>query len=263
MSRSDLGTRFSPPVFDAAAESYDEAFTHTRLGRWLRDAVWARVGPLFRPGQRVLELGCGTGEDALWLARQGVQVVATDVSAAMMAIARAKAARAGLSDYVTFARLDLAAPQAADAVHVWDTLYDGVLSNFGALNCLSDRAELASPEPAYARRRPSVCGAHEPALRLGDRLASIARAAQDGFAALARGRRGPCWREQALTCLVPLSRAPAARIRAQLPASLHRGHRCVLTASLSGRPRGSASTSFRAPGGLGSQTCPLGCRGAF
>ena len=41
------------------------------------------------PG-RVLELGCGTGTNAIWLAKQGFKVVATDLSATALKLARAK-----------------------------------------------------------------------------------------------------------------------------------------------------------------------------
>src|SRR6266436_2799001 len=46
-----------------------------------------------RPGERALDLCCGTGDVALALARQGVEVTGLDFSEAMLAIARARLAR--------------------------------------------------------------------------------------------------------------------------------------------------------------------------
>jgi ubiquinone/menaquinone biosynthesis C-methylase UbiE len=114
-------------TFDALAPTYDADFTHRPLALWLRGRVHTRLAGLFQRGQRVLELGCGTGEDAAFLARQGVHVHATDASPAMLEEARRKCA--GLP--VTFALLDLNAPQ------TWPKgeTFDGVYSNFGALNC--------------------------------------------------------------------------------------------------------------------------------
>ena len=58
----------------------------------MRRAVWARCAARFAPGSRVLEMNCGTGEDALWLVHRGVQVFATDVSPAMLQVAQSKLA---------------------------------------------------------------------------------------------------------------------------------------------------------------------------
>ena len=126
-------------VFDGAASDYDRQFTDTLLGRWLRAAVWERLSERFRPGMRVLELGCGTGEDAIWLARRGIRVTATDASPAMLDVARAKAASAGVAaELLAFGVIDLAClPEAAG-------VFDGALSDFGAVNCIASYDGLAS-----------------------------------------------------------------------------------------------------------------------
>src|ERR1700733_12870674 len=79
-------------AFDALAEGYDGQFTRTRIGSAMRAAVWARCAARFRPGFRILEMNCGTGEDARWLAGQGMRVVATDISARMIEVSRRKLA---------------------------------------------------------------------------------------------------------------------------------------------------------------------------
>lgn len=131
--------------FDGAAATYDATFTDTRLGRLLREAVWARLARHFQPGMRILELNCGTGEDAIWLARRGLHVTATDSSPAMLAVAQAKAERAGVADRVVFRLVDLA--RSGDwrvGNRDWGGRFDGVLSNFGGLNCVADRRPLAA-----------------------------------------------------------------------------------------------------------------------
>jgi ubiquinone/menaquinone biosynthesis C-methylase UbiE len=129
----------SAAAFDTMAASYDADATHVMLAHWLREQVWARLGKLFATGDRVLEIGCGTGEDALWLARRGVYVTATDGSPAMLEVAKRKIQQAKLDSFVEFRLLDLA------AVPTWELpigAYDGAFSNFGALNCVGSWTDL-------------------------------------------------------------------------------------------------------------------------
>jgi len=118
-------------AFDELAGSYDETFTDTVVGRELRSLVWSRLERIFRPQQRILELGCGTGEDATRLASGGVRVVATDPSARMIEVARRKARRRACERHIEFHCLDM--EQLGPSLD--GETFDGVLSNFGAINC--------------------------------------------------------------------------------------------------------------------------------
>jgi SAM-dependent methyltransferase len=126
--------------FDALAGAYDESFTHTDLGRRLRAAVWHHLDIAFASGARILELGCGTGEDALHLAARSVRVVATDASAAMVDQATRKARESGHDSLMTarvlsFEELPGAEPPLGP--------FDGAFSDFGAVNCSSDLGAVA------------------------------------------------------------------------------------------------------------------------
>jgi SAM-dependent methyltransferase len=120
-------------AFDTVAEAYDGQFTRTRIGAAMRAAVWARCAARFRPGFRILEMNCGTGEDARWLASQGMQVLATDISPRMIEVAQRKLSGLAENHAVQFQMLaweQLGQLQAAP--------FDGMLSNFGGLNCVAD-----------------------------------------------------------------------------------------------------------------------------
>lgn len=74
-----------PNTFDHIAENYDSSFTHTAIGQYQRALVWEHLRQCLPSyPQKILEINCGTGEDALFLAEQGHQVIATDVSAEMV-----------------------------------------------------------------------------------------------------------------------------------------------------------------------------------
>ena len=120
-------------AFDAVAESYDGQFTHSRIGTAMRAAVWARCAARFRRGFRILEMNCGTGEDARWLAQQGMQVLATDISPRMIEVSRRKLAGLPENQAVQFQPLAWEQLGNLDAAP-----FDGMLSNFGGLNCVAD-----------------------------------------------------------------------------------------------------------------------------
>ena len=134
----------SPSAFDALAAEYDREFTDTVIGRVMRRAVWRRMDARFRAGHRILELNCGTGEDAAWLAQRGVRVLAADRSEQMVQAAAAKAARRGVAECVETAALAW-----EDLDRLPEAAFDGALSNFGGLNCVAD---LDAAAGALARR---------------------------------------------------------------------------------------------------------------
>jgi ubiquinone/menaquinone biosynthesis C-methylase UbiE len=120
--------------FDAIAEEYDARFTNSLIGRAQRESVWSEMDRLFRSGQRVLEINCGTGVDAMHLSARGIQVVACDASTEMIAVARRRLNAPSAQSHVDFRTL--ATEQIGELEK--EGLYDGVLSNFAGLNCVAD-----------------------------------------------------------------------------------------------------------------------------
>jgi len=127
-------------AFDERAAGYDADFTNTPLGSALRTLVWARLDRLFTGAQRVLDLGCGTGEDAVYLAARGTRVLGLDASAAMVRTAQEKARQRGCAARAEFHCLPVEGLGSALPGEV----FDGTLSNFGALNCVQDLAAVSA-----------------------------------------------------------------------------------------------------------------------
>jgi SAM-dependent methyltransferase len=116
-------------AFDQLAPAYDRDFGRNPAGLLFRHVFQERLRRLFPPGARVLDLGCGTGEDAVFLGSLGVRVHALDISPAMAERTREKVERAGLAE-----RVRVEARAAEDVAAAGDG-FDGAYSDFGALNC--------------------------------------------------------------------------------------------------------------------------------
>ncbi|MGB0368451.1 MAG: SAM-dependent methyltransferase, partial [Flavobacteriales bacterium] len=155
----------SDGAFNQMAADYDAVFTNSKIGRLQREIVWSYLNENLEFGTefRVLELNCGTGEDASIFAKKGCEVTATDISSEMLAVARCKAAKQDVSSLIEFKSVDL---NAIDK-HTFEHKYDLVFSNFGGLNCVSKESlqllseklqSLLKPEGRFvAVVMPSFC----------------------------------------------------------------------------------------------------------
>ncbi len=124
-------------MFDRIAPRYD------RLNRLLTfgvDRGWRRrtVAALgLRPGERVLDLACGSGDLAEAAAAAGARVIGLDFSAGMLRVARARQSALGPYDACTLVRGDaLALPLAERTI-------DAVVSGFALRNFVDLGAALA------------------------------------------------------------------------------------------------------------------------
>lgn len=117
-------------AFDRAAASYHADYAANPIMAWLYDDSYALLDRLAPAAGRLLEIGCGTGEMALRLAAAGRTVVATDISAGMIA-----AARAGAADHPAGDRVTWHAVPAGEIAAAVAGPFDAAYSNFGPLNC--------------------------------------------------------------------------------------------------------------------------------
>lgn len=115
--------------FDVLAESYEATWSGTPEGRGQREQVWRVIDGLFAPGDRILDLGCGIGDDALHLRERGIAAYGIDSSQRMVEIARSR-------------NVDAHWSWIEDVASIGGE-FDGVLSNFGALNSIQDLTPVA------------------------------------------------------------------------------------------------------------------------
>ena len=124
-------------AFDLHAVEYDARFSENPLALEIRRRTWDVMDRFFIAGSRVLDLGCGTGEDAIHLAERGVYVRAIDVSSAMLDRLQEKVQRLKLDRFIDCSLAD------GRCLELPEGELDGIYSNFGVLNCVADLNWLA------------------------------------------------------------------------------------------------------------------------
>jgi len=114
--------------YDAVAGVYDFQLAPAQ---WIRKQLWERMDSLFPEGARVLDVTAGTGLDAVHLAERGIQVVACDVSSAMLAQIQHKNSNIEIC-IADFNKLD------------FNEEFDGIISTFAGLNTSRDLRSFAN-----------------------------------------------------------------------------------------------------------------------
>ena len=137
-------------TFDALAPAYDTSFTESCTGQAQRAISRKWLQPLLgsQTGLQLLEINCGTGADALWLANMGHHVTATDASPLMIDEAKRKdALQTGNPSFQTCA---------FEALHTTfhNQQFDCIFSNFAGLNCVSPDDMPALAKQFYSLLRP-------------------------------------------------------------------------------------------------------------
>ena len=116
-------------AYDMYAVHYDALLSENRINAYMRRTMMALQRETFRPGQRLLELGCGTGDEAIALASAGCDVVGIDPSGEKVRVAEAKAQGTSYSARLSF-RVGYARELASLLASQPDGSFDGAYSSF-------------------------------------------------------------------------------------------------------------------------------------
>ncbi|MGZ3951825.1 MAG: class I SAM-dependent methyltransferase, partial [Flavisolibacter sp.] len=121
-------------AFTKQAEIFDQLYADDKVVRYKRKRVRHHILKYAQEGGHMLELNCGTGEDAIYFAQKGFRVHATDISSGMLEVLRKKIKGSVYEGRVTteqcsFTELEMLSDKQA---------YDYIYSNLGGLNCTAD-----------------------------------------------------------------------------------------------------------------------------
>jgi ubiquinone/menaquinone biosynthesis C-methylase UbiE len=120
-------------AFDKQSSLFDDLYKNNSIIQYKRERVREQALRYLRPGDRILELNAGTGEDAVYFAEKGMYVHATDISERMQEVLSKKIDNFDLKDKITtevcsYTNLSVLKDKGP---------YDLIFSNFGGLNCTS------------------------------------------------------------------------------------------------------------------------------
>jgi ubiquinone/menaquinone biosynthesis C-methylase UbiE len=120
-------------VWDEKARNYDAEFGTDLVSKYIRDFNLNILLKYIESNRnsRILDLGCGTGEDAIFLGKKGYNVSAIDISPKMIQIAKLKAKREELQDKISFKIMPI-----EKIGELAPKKFDVIYSSFGPLNCI-------------------------------------------------------------------------------------------------------------------------------
>jgi ubiquinone/menaquinone biosynthesis C-methylase UbiE len=136
----NLEEEITTTAFDSVASSYDTDFTFSNIGKYQRKRIYHFLEKILPKDKslEILEINCGTGEDALYLARKGHHIIATDASGVMVN----KAIKKGSNENNSGRNISFAVCSFDNLKEKYSNKkFDLVFSNFGGLNCINE-AEL-------------------------------------------------------------------------------------------------------------------------
>jgi ubiquinone/menaquinone biosynthesis C-methylase UbiE len=125
-------------AFSKQSAVFDEIYSPNKIIQYKRERVRAHVNQFLKAGSNILELNAGTGEDAIYFAKQGHNVHATDIAKGMLDKLSEKVKANGISDKISIDQCSFTA---------LDTLknkapYDLIFSNFAGLNCTDQLSDV-------------------------------------------------------------------------------------------------------------------------
>ena len=121
-------------AFDGQSLVFDEVYSTHSIIQYKRERVRDYLIKYLKPGSDILELNAGTGEDAIFMAKNGHNVHATDISTGMQAKLVEKLSRQKVNGSVTN---EICSYTALNELKNKGP-YDAIFSNFAGLNCTGE-----------------------------------------------------------------------------------------------------------------------------
>ena len=131
---------------------YDRYEKNNKILTWMRKQVRNGALSFLNKNDSILELNSGTGTDAVFFAKKGFKVLATDLSDGMVGQINRKVKLENLS-----AQIEVMQHSYTDLDKIHNRKFDFIFSNFGGLNCVADLNLVTKHFPSVLKNNGIVC----------------------------------------------------------------------------------------------------------
>lgn len=121
-------------AFTKQSKVFDRLYNSDAIIQYKRQRVREHILQYAQPGCSMLELNCGSGEDAMFFAGKGFSVHATDISTGMLDVMKEKVEYFLYKEKISIEQCSFTELEFLQAKKSFDYVY----SNFGGLNCTGD-----------------------------------------------------------------------------------------------------------------------------
>jgi ubiquinone/menaquinone biosynthesis C-methylase UbiE len=129
-----INERAAAAAFNKQAALFDDLYSGDTIIQYKRRRVREHILKLLQPRSRILELNSGTGDDAIFLAKRGHKIHATDISVLMQNLLAEKAKQNNVQKSISCELRSF-----TDLENLSDKgPYDMIFSNFAGLNCTNE-----------------------------------------------------------------------------------------------------------------------------
>jgi ubiquinone/menaquinone biosynthesis C-methylase UbiE len=125
-------------AFSKQSVIFDDLYGNDLIIQYKRERVRQHILQYAKPGNAMLEVNCGSGEDALFFAEKGFNVHATDISTGMLEVLKEKTSRSSYSKRISIEQCSFTSLDQLKKTGRYDFIY----SNFGGLNCTGELSKV-------------------------------------------------------------------------------------------------------------------------
>ncbi len=131
---------------------YDSYEDNNKILFWMRKQVRNAALSFLKKDDTILELNSGTGTDAIFFAKKGFKILATDLSDGMIDKIEHKVKDEKLSNFI-----DVMQCSYTNLHQIHNQKFDFIFSNFGGLNCVSDLRLVTKHFSSVLKNNGIVC----------------------------------------------------------------------------------------------------------